>query len=39
MLVEGVQVEYRRKDGSIAGDRVRLVDFEHPENGDLLRSF
>ncbi len=36
MLVEGVQVEYRRKDGSIAGDRVRLVDFEHPENNDFL---
>jgi type I restriction enzyme R subunit len=36
MLVEGVQVEYRRKDGSIAGDRVRLVDFEHPEDNDFL---
>jgi type I restriction enzyme R subunit len=36
MLVEGVQVEYRRKDGSIAGDRVRLIDFEHPENNDFL---
>ena len=36
MLVEGVEVEYRRKDGSIAGDRVRLVDFEHPENNDFL---
>jgi len=36
MLVEGVEVEYRRKDGSIAGDRVRLIDFEHPENNDFL---
>jgi len=36
MLVEGVQVEYRRKDGTIAGDRVRLIDFEHTENNDFL---
>ncbi|MEW6303437.1 MAG: type I restriction endonuclease subunit R [Verrucomicrobiota bacterium] len=27
MVRDGVEVEYRRKDGSIAGDRVRLVDF------------
>ena len=36
MLTDGVPVEYRRKDGSIAGDRVRLIDFENPENNDFL---
>jgi len=36
MLVEGVPVEYRRKDGSIAGDSVRLFDFENPENNEFL---
>jgi type I restriction enzyme R subunit len=36
MLVDGVEVEYKRADGSIAGDRVRLVDFENPENNDWL---
>ncbi len=34
MLVEGVPVEYRRDDGSIAGDLVKLVDFDTPENND-----
>ncbi len=36
MLRDGVEVEYRRKDGSIAGDRVRLVDFENADNNDWL---
>src|SRR5712692_5086296 len=36
MLVDGVEVEDRRADGSIAGHRVRLVDFEHPEQNDWL---
>lgn len=36
MLVDGVSVEYKRKDGSIAGDRVRLFDFQHPENNEFL---
>ena len=36
MLVEGVEVEYQRPDGTIAGDRVKLVDFENPENNDWL---
>lgn len=27
LLVEGVDVEYRRPDGSIKGDKVRLIDF------------
>jgi len=36
MLVDGVPVEYRRSDGSTAGDLVRLIDFENPENNDWL---
>lgn len=36
MLVDGVEVEYAREDGSIAGDRVRLVDSDKPDNNDLL---
>ncbi|MEP3034801.1 MAG: type I restriction endonuclease subunit R, partial [Pseudoruegeria sp.] len=27
MLVDGIDVEYRRSDGSIKGDKVRLIDF------------
>ena len=34
MLVDGVTVEYRRKDGSIGGAQVRVIDFEVPENND-----
>lgn len=36
MLVDGVNVEYRRKDGSIAGAQARVVDFDAPENNDWL---
>ncbi|QDV33712.1 type I restriction endonuclease subunit R [Tautonia plasticadhaerens] len=36
MLTEGVDVEYRRPDGSIAGDKVWLVDFDHPDRNDWL---
>ncbi len=36
MLVDGVEVEYKRPDGSIAGDRVRLIDFDNPEANDWL---
>jgi type I restriction enzyme R subunit len=36
MLIDGVAVEYQRKDGSIAGDHARLVDFENPENNEFL---
>ena len=35
-LRDGVEVEYRRADGSIAGDRVRLVDFDDTEGNDWL---
>jgi type I restriction enzyme R subunit len=36
MLVDGVEVEYRRSDNSIAGDRARLVDFDEPDNNEWL---
>lgn len=36
MLVNGVTVEYRRKDGSISGDQARVVDFDNPDNNDWL---
>src|SRR5205807_1733397 len=36
MLVDGVTVEYRRPDGSIAGAQARLLDFETPEKNDWL---
>ena len=36
MLRDGVEVEYRRKDGSIAGDRVQLIDYEDFKNNDWL---
>jgi type I restriction enzyme R subunit len=36
MLVEGVDVEYRRQDGSIAGDKARLIDFDDPDQNDWL---
>jgi type I restriction enzyme R subunit len=36
MLVDGVTVEYRRKDGSIAGAQARAIDFDAPENNDWL---
>ena len=36
MLVDGIEVEYRQSDGTIRGDRVRLIDFDTPENNDWL---
>ena len=36
MLVDGVTVEYRRPDGSIAGAQVRVVDFAQPGENDWL---
>lgn len=35
-LIDGVNVEYFRPDGSIAGDLVRLVDFDDPDANDWL---
>ena len=34
LLVDGVTVEYRRADGSIAGAQVKVLDFEQPEAND-----
>ncbi|MGE5556952.1 MAG: type I restriction endonuclease subunit R [Caulobacteraceae bacterium] len=34
MLVDGVEVEYRRKDGSIKGDRIKVLDFTDPDNNE-----
>jgi type I restriction enzyme R subunit len=36
MLAEGVEVEYRRPDGSIGGDRVWLINFSDPDANDWL---
>jgi len=36
MLRDGVPVEYRREDGSIAGDHARLVDYDNAGNNDWL---
>ncbi len=36
MLVDGVTVEYRRLDGSIAGAQARVLDFDEPGNNDWL---
>jgi type I restriction enzyme R subunit len=36
MLVDGVTVEYRRKDGSIAGAQARVIDFDSPASNDWL---
>ncbi len=36
MLVDGVTVEYRRQDGSIAGAQTRVIDFDAPANNGWL---
>ena len=36
LLRNGVEVEYKRPDGSIAGDPVRLIDFADPKANDWL---
>jgi type I restriction enzyme R subunit len=36
MLVDGVTVEYRREDGSIAGAQARVFDFDKPDRNDWL---
>jgi type I restriction enzyme, R subunit len=36
LLSNGIDVETRRKEGRIAGDKAWFVDFERPENNDLL---
>jgi type I restriction enzyme, R subunit len=36
LFAEGVDVESRRKDGRIAGEKVWLADFDNPERNDWL---
>lgn len=36
MIVDGVDVEVMQPDGSIAGDKARLVDFDEPDNNNWL---
>jgi type I restriction enzyme R subunit len=36
LLVDGIDVEYTRPDGSVCGDKVWLADFDQPENNDWL---
>jgi type I restriction enzyme R subunit len=36
LLVDGVTVEYRHKDGHIAGAQARVIDFDNPANNDWL---
>ncbi|WP_316158697.1 MULTISPECIES: type I restriction endonuclease subunit R [unclassified Bradyrhizobium] len=36
LLVDGVPVEFRRKDGSIGGAQARLIDFDDPSQNDWL---
>jgi type I restriction enzyme R subunit len=36
MLVDGVNVEYPRSDGSIAGAQAKVIDFDRPEQNDWL---
>ncbi len=36
MLVDGINVEFRRKDGSIGGAQARLIDFDDPTQNDWL---
>ena len=36
MLANGVTVEYKRPDGTIAGAQAVVVDFDEPENNDWL---
>ena len=36
MLVNGVEVQYQKKDGGQASAPVRLIDFDNPENNDFV---
>ncbi|MFA6955910.1 MAG: type I restriction endonuclease subunit R [Thermoanaerobaculia bacterium] len=36
MLINGVDVEFPRADGSIAGGQARVIDFENPANNDWM---
>lgn len=36
ILVDGLDVEITREDGTVGGDKAWLIDFENPENNDWL---
>ncbi len=36
MLRDGIDIEYKRPDGSIAGDKVKIIDIVNPDNNDFL---
>ncbi|TBD34865.1 type I restriction endonuclease subunit R [Rhizobium ruizarguesonis] len=36
LITEGVDIEFSIGDGEVKGDKVWLIDFEHPENNDFL---
>lgn len=36
MIVDGIPIETRRKDGTIRWENVRLIDLDDPENNDFL---
>lgn len=36
LIVEGVDVEFHTEDGTIRGDKVRLLDFDNPATNDWL---
>lgn len=36
MLRDGVDIEYKRLDESIAGDKVKIIDIANPNNNDFL---
>src|SRR5690606_9264336 len=36
LLVDGITVEYRRRDGAIAGAQARVIDFADPDANDWL---
>lgn len=36
LITEGVDVEFGIGDGEVKGDKLWLIDFEHPENNDFL---
>lgn len=36
IVTDGIDVEYRTKDGETRGDKAWVVDFGHPERNDLL---
>jgi type I restriction enzyme R subunit len=35
-LVEGIEVEYQRPDGSIGGELIQVLDFDNPDNNEFL---